>query len=80
MLCSGRRKNDYMKLDIRLPIGLLFCILGALLVFYGAISDTDTYARSLGININLWWGVALVVFGGCMLLLARGSFVRKGGR
>jgi hypothetical protein len=69
-----------MKLDIRLPIGLLFSLLGVLLVFYGAVSDTSIYERSLGININFWWGISLLVFGGVMLLLARGGFTRKVGK
>jgi hypothetical protein len=59
-----------MKLDIRFPIGLLFSVLGALLAVYGAISDSSVYERSLGVNINLWWGIALLVFGCFMLLLA----------
>ena len=62
-----------MKLDIRLPIGLLFTILGALLAFYGVFSDSSVYERSLGINVNLWWGIALLAFGGLMLLLSRRS-------
>jgi len=62
-----------LKLDIRLPIGLLFTILGALLAFYGVFSDSSVYERSLGINVNLWWGIALLAFGGLMLLLSRRS-------
>lgn len=57
-----------MGLDIRLPIGLLFAILGALLLGYAAISDPAIYARSLGVNVNLWWGMVLLAFGAGMLL------------
>jgi hypothetical protein len=60
-----------MNLDIRLPLGLMFGIMGLILVVYGAISDQALYARSLGININLWWGAVLLLFGGVMLWLAR---------
>ncbi len=60
-----------MGLDLRVPIGWLFGILGALLVFFGLVSDRAIYARSLGINVNLWWGLVLLVFGAVMLLLAR---------
>ena len=60
-----------MRLDIRLPIGLLFAILGALLVVAGLVVDSSVYNRSLGININLRWGLVLLVFGGVMLLLGR---------
>lgn len=60
-----------MGLDIRLPIGLMFSILGALLTLYGLVSDPGLYRRSLGINVNLWWGAALLAFGIVMLYLAR---------
>lgn len=59
-----------MGLDIRIPIGSLFVILGALLAGYGVFSNPTIYQRSLGININLWWGGALLVFGIAMLALA----------
>ena len=57
-----------MGLDLRLPIGLMFSVFGAILVVYGFVSDAAIYQRSLGINVNLWWGLALLVFGGVMLL------------
>lgn len=60
-----------MGLDIRLPIGLMFTLFGLLLVVYGFISDKSIYQRSLGINVNLGWGVVLLVFGVVMLLLGR---------
>ena len=65
-----------MKLDLRLPIGLMFSIFGVMLVGFGIVSDAAIYQRSLGINVNLWWGVVLVVFGLVMLgfaLKARGA-------
>jgi hypothetical protein len=62
-----------MGLDIRLPLGLLFTILGVLLAGYGVLGDKAIYERSLGINVNLWWGLALLVFGAAMLFLARRS-------
>lgn len=60
-----------MELDIRLPIGLLFGILGLLLVGYGLLSDPAIYARSLGMNVNLGWGLVLLAFGAVMLFLGR---------
>ncbi|HXR08211.1 MAG TPA: hypothetical protein VN765_12825 [Candidatus Acidoferrum sp.] len=61
-----------MGLDIRWPIGLMFSLIGALLTGYGAMTGSDTalYKRSLDININLYWGLLLLVFGLLMLLLA----------
>ena len=58
-------------LDIRLPIGILFTLLGLLLVVYGLVSDPSIYQRSLGINVNLWWGLAVLAFGLLMWALAR---------
>ena len=60
-----------MNLDIRLPIGLMFLMVGAILGIYGLFSDPMIYHRSLGININLWWGLVMFLFGAVMLLLAR---------
>ena len=60
-----------MKLDIRYPIGFLFLVIGALLVAYGALAGPGVNdARSLGIDINLWWGFVQVAFGGIMVALA----------
>jgi hypothetical protein len=56
-----------MKLDLRLPIGLMFAIFGALLTVYGVVSDRAIYVRSLGVNVNLWWGLVLLAFGLVML-------------
>ena len=60
-----------MTLDLRLPIGLMFGLFGAMLTIYGAVSDASIYDRSLGINVNLIWGIVLLVFGAAMPLLAR---------
>ena len=49
-----------MGLDIRLPIGLLFSIFGVLLIGYGVLGDESIYARSLDVNINLWWGIIML--------------------
>ena len=59
-------------MDIRIPIGLLFAILGFILAAFGlfTINDAELYARSLGKNINLWTGIAMLVFGGSMLYFA----------
>ena len=60
-----------MRLDIRLPIGLLFLACGILLMLFGALSNRQLYERSLNINVNLWWGLAMLIFGIVMLLLGR---------
>jgi uncharacterized membrane protein HdeD (DUF308 family) len=68
-----------MGLDIRWPIGLMFSFVGLLMTIYGFVTrnDAEVYRRSLGIDINLIWGVLLLVFGILMLFLA--SRRRNGG-
>jgi len=61
-----------MNLDLRIPMGLMFTLVGLILTVFGAAtSGSDIYARSLGINANLDWGVVLLVFGTTMYLLGR---------
>ena len=70
-----------MNLDVRLPIGLMFTIIGVALTGFGLVSDRAIYERSLGININLWWGLVLLAFGVVMLALAmRAERRRRAGR
>jgi len=66
------------SLDLRLPIGGLFVMLGLLLMGYGLVtaSDTAQYVRSGGLNINLWWGLVMFVTGALFLFLARRDNVR----
>jgi len=65
-------------LDIRLPIGGLFTVLGLVLGGYGLATagQAEHYAPSLGVNIDLWWGLVMLVFG--LLMLAAG--IRGRGR
>jgi hypothetical protein len=60
-----------VRLDIRIPLGLLFLVVGALLTAFGATSDNALYSRSLNINVNLWWGAVLLVFGAIMVAFGR---------
>ena len=59
-----------MGIDIRLPLGILFLLLGLILVIYGAASDASLYRQSLGLNVNLYWGVVLLAFGALMFALS----------
>ncbi len=70
-----------MSLDIRIPIGLLFGIIGAILLVYGRFfADPAIYVHSLGFNVNFWWGAVLLAFGLMMLGLAQiASLTRKKG-
>jgi hypothetical protein len=69
-------------LDIRSPIGLMFTILGVMLMVFGRFSDPMIYKiHSLGVNVNLGWGCVLLAFGILMLTLSYISMQRtkKGG-
>ena len=67
-----------MDLDVRLPIGLMFSIFGVLLSAFGLLSDPRIYqAHSLGINVNLIWGVVLLLFGLVMVGLVLRSRRRR---
>jgi hypothetical protein len=61
------------SLDLRLPIGGLFTVLGVMLAGFGLItgSNTEMYAKSAGMNINLIWGVVMLVTGLIFLGLAK---------
>ena len=61
-------------LDVRVPIGALFTVLGVLLTAYGALEPTAVKsAFTRGGQINMWWGLVMLVFGVFMLLIARPS-------
>lgn len=62
-----------MALDIRIPIGAMFAIIGLLLAIYGLFTagDAQVYEKSLSINVNLWWGAAMLIFGLVMLYFGR---------
>ena len=69
-----------MDLDVRMPIGLMFSIFGVLLGAFGLVSDPRIYQEhSLGINVNLVWGLVLLLFGLVMLGLVMRSRRRGAG-
>lgn len=57
-------------LDLKLPIGGLIGGYGALLTAYGLLTPKAMYAISLGINLNLIWGLLMLAVGGGFLLAA----------
>jgi hypothetical protein len=67
-----------MNLDLRIPMGLMFTLTGTILMAFGLATRENTalYAKSLGIDANLWWGLVLLVFGITMLVLGRRNQIR----
>jgi hypothetical protein len=57
-----------MGLDVRLPIGLMFAIVGLLLIGYGMLA-----ARAAAASLNIGWGFVILAFGAVMLWLSRRS-------
>jgi hypothetical protein len=59
--------------DIRIPIGLMFTIIGILISVFGlaTMSDSEMYHKSLDINVNIIMGVLMSLFGLIMLYFAR---------
>lgn len=56
-----------MGLDIRLPLGMIFLAIGLLMTIYGLVTlGSPIYAASMGLNLNLIWGVVMLLFGGVM--------------
>ena len=61
-------------LDLKLPIGWLLSAYGLLLGIYGLVTKKEMYDISLGFNLNLVWGILMLVIGGGFLLTA---FLKK---
>ena len=57
-----------MQMDVRGPMGAMFTVLGIALAGFGVLYAKESL--SLGINVNLWWGLIILGFGVVMLLLA----------
>ena len=59
-------------MDLRLPIGIIFTLYGLILTGYGLVTKASRiYDKSLGINVNIEWGIVLFTFGAFMLFLAK---------
>ena len=55
--------------DLRVPTGIFFSILGLILLIY-ALVRPDVRAAMTQVNVNLWSGLALLIFGGFLLWLS----------
>jgi len=61
-----------MNLDLRLPMGGMFTLVGLILTVKGLLSwGSDIYDRALGVNLNFYWGLVLLAFGITMFVFGR---------
>ena len=67
-----------MGLDIKIPIGLMFTIMGLILTILGLVTKGDTamYEQAMGYNINLFSGIFMLAFG-CFMLFTSSLFKKK---
>jgi hypothetical protein len=59
------------KMSIATTIGATIGVIGLIILLYGLFGSPDL-SRSDGINFDLWWGLAMVVFG---ILMAGGGYI-----
>jgi hypothetical protein len=80
---TGEQKTGMSQghvLDLKLPIGWLLSAYGVLLTVYGLVTKKEMYAISLGLNLNLVWGILMIAIGGAFLLTAFFKNKKKAGR
>ncbi len=68
---DAQAASESYKMSIALTIGATIAAIGLILLLYGLFGQAD-YSRSDGININLWWGLVMFVFG---LVMATGGYI-----
>jgi len=62
-----------LHVDARIAAGMFCTLTGTILTAFGLSTRDriDMYSKSAGIDANLWWGLALLVFGIVMLAFGR---------
>ena len=61
-----------MGLDIRIPLGLIFLIIGGIMTVFGVFTrHSAIYEKSMDVNLNLGWGVLMLLFGAVMFVIGR---------
>lgn len=58
------------RFDIRRLIGALFCLYALILIALGIFGSHAVKTKADGINVNLWTGLGMLVFGVLMLFWA----------
>jgi len=67
-----------MFYDARISMGMLFTLIGTILAAFGLATRNNpaVYEKSMGADVNLWWGLVLLTFGVVVLLLGRKGQMR----
>lgn len=60
-MTSTKKKLHF--LDLKIPLGCLLTFYGLVLTIYGIFTDPSIYRKSLGIDVNIWWGLLMLVIG-----------------
>jgi len=58
------------RFDIRRLVGGLFCIYSVILIVLGAFGSHHIKTKAAGINVDLWTGIGMLLFGILMLFWA----------
>jgi hypothetical protein len=58
------------KFDIRRLIGALFCLYAVILIVLGIFGSHTIKHKAAGINVDLWTGLGMLVFGILMIFWA----------
>jgi hypothetical protein len=58
------------RFDIRRIIGALFVLYGVILTITGIVGSDEVKNKAAGLNVDLWTGLAMLVFGGLMIFWA----------
>jgi hypothetical protein len=68
---ASPKKKKAGAFDIRVVIATLIAIYGVVLTILGIIADPKEVDKAAGININLWGGLAMLVFAALFVAWAR---------
>jgi hypothetical protein len=58
------------RFDIRRLVGGLFCLYALILIALGIFGSHDIKNKAAGINVDLWTGIGMLIFGILMLFWA----------
>ena len=67
-----KSSGESHQLSIAFTIGATIGVIGLVLFLYGMFGTGAEYSRSDGFNIDLWWGLVMLVVG---VVMAGGSYL-----